>query len=71
MVSPLERSARDDFREARRKAAVEQVLANLKGESIALLSFGEVSEELKATAVDELGMQVQLSVESMGTPSSQ
>lgn len=57
MVSPLERSARDDFREARRKAAVEQVLANLKGESIALLSFGEVSEELKATAVDELGMQ--------------
>ena len=57
MVSPIERSARDDFREARRKAAVEQVLANLKGESIALLNFSKVSEDLKPTAVDELGLQ--------------
>ncbi|UCG24087.1 MAG: universal stress protein [Chloroflexota bacterium] len=57
MVGPIERSARDDFREARRKAAVEQVLANLRGESIALLNFGEVSEELKPTDIDELGMQ--------------
>ena len=57
MISPTDRSARDDFREARRKAAVEQVLANLKGESIALLNFGEVSQDLKPTTMDELGLQ--------------
>ena len=57
MLSPTESSARDDFREARRRAALEQVLANLKGESVELLNFDEIAQDLKPTAADELGMQ--------------
>lgn len=57
MVTSIETSARDDFREARRRAAVEQVLANLRGESFELLDFDTVAQGLKPTAKRKLGLQ--------------
>ncbi len=41
-------SAIDDFRNARRRAALEEIVARLTGKSVDLLSFDEVSEKLKA-----------------------
>jgi nucleotide-binding universal stress UspA family protein len=57
MVTSIETSARDDFREARRRAAIEQVLANLRGEPIELLDFDLVASHLLPTSMDELGLQ--------------
>lgn len=57
MVSSIETSARDDFREARRRAAIEQVMANLRGAPIELLNFDLVARHLVPTSMDELGLQ--------------
>lgn len=57
MVTSTQVSARDDFREARRRAALEQVLASLKGQSIELLNFDDIAQDLKPTEADELGIQ--------------
>ena len=43
-------TAVQDFRQARRKAAMEQIMAFLKGETTELLSYEEVRKKLKATA---------------------
>jgi len=45
---PSLRSAVLDFRRARRRAALEQIMARLTGRSAALLSYGEVHRKLKA-----------------------
>lgn len=42
-------SAIQDFREARRKAALEQIMAFLKGDTTELLSYEEVRKKLKVT----------------------
>lgn len=47
----LERqTAVQDFRQARRKAAIEQIMSFLKGDSNELLSYEDVRKKLKATA---------------------
>ncbi len=50
-------SAREDFREARRQAALQQVLASFKGESAELLPFDSVRRHLTAADSSELGLQ--------------
>lgn len=50
-------SAREDFKEARRQASLQQVLASLKGESAELLSFDAIRRDLKASDTSELGLQ--------------
>ncbi len=46
-----------DFRKARRRAAIEQVMAYLRGRSVDLLSFEEVRGKLKGKAGRSLGLQ--------------
>jgi nucleotide-binding universal stress UspA family protein len=41
-------SARRDFHEARRRASLEQIMARLTGRSVALFSYDEVRQKLKA-----------------------
>ncbi len=43
-------SAVQDFRQARRQAALEQIMARLTGKSVNLLSYEEVSQKLKVKA---------------------
>ncbi len=38
-----------DFRDARRRASIEQLIARLRGESVDLLSYEEVRQQLRAT----------------------
>ncbi len=57
MVTSMETSARDDFRDARRRAGLEQVMANLRGEPMELLNFDLVARNLVPTSMDELGIQ--------------
>ncbi|NLF13781.1 MAG: hypothetical protein GX597_18520, partial [Anaerolineaceae bacterium] len=38
-----------DFREARRRASMEQIVARLRGESVDLLSYEDVRKKLRAT----------------------
>ena len=51
LSSGLDRQiAVQDFRQARKKAAIEQIMTFLKGETSELLSYEEVRKKLKATA---------------------
>lgn len=59
--SPFDNSAYlmalDDFKSARRRAAMAHLLARLSGKSLELLSFGEVTQRLKETSRHDLGLQ--------------
>lgn len=59
--SPLRLSqiskARDDFQRARRRAALEQMLASMTGKSIALLPYNQVREQLKFQSAIDRGTQ--------------
>ncbi len=57
MSNLVHSSAREDFREARRRAALEQVLANLKGESAELLPFDAVRRNFQGDDTSERGLQ--------------
>lgn len=57
MSNNIFKSAKEDFREARRRASLQQVLASLKGESAELLPFDAIRRKLKATEFSELGLQ--------------
>lgn len=50
-------TAKDDFRNARRKAAIQKLLASLKRESVDLVAFEEVSEQLDMDNTRELGVK--------------
>src|SRR5512135_2659747 len=47
-----------DFREAHRRAMLEQIMARLTGKSVALLSYEEVLQQLRQTGRAERGVQV-------------
>lgn len=51
--SPRYRIARDDFRRARRKAAMQEIFSWLTGHSNSLLSFEEARQKLKASGEEE------------------
>lgn len=50
-------TAVQDFQRARRKAAMQELFARLKGESVALLSYEDVRRKLKITSERERGLQ--------------
>ena len=50
-------TAKDDFRNARRKAAIQKLLATLKRESVGLVAFEEGSEQLDMDHIRELGVK--------------
>ena len=50
-------SAREDFKQARRRAALQQVLAGIRGESVELLSFEAVHSDIEDEETSELGLQ--------------
>lgn len=50
-------AAREDFRRARQRAAMEDLLARWQGKSPNLLSFEEVRRKLRATGMSERGLQ--------------
>jgi nucleotide-binding universal stress UspA family protein/uncharacterized ParB-like nuclease family protein len=50
-------TAIDDFRNARRRAAMEEIMARLTGKSADLLSFDEVSEKLKIKGFGSRALQ--------------
>ena len=50
-------SALDDFRDARRKASIQTVLASLNGKTANLMSFSDVSEKLGGSEIQKLGLQ--------------
>jgi nucleotide-binding universal stress UspA family protein len=50
-------SAVKDFREARRRAAMEQIMARLTGRTIELLSYDEVRAKLKAGTSRDVGLR--------------
>mgnify|MGYP001351691081 CR=1 FL=1 len=57
-TNPLDyRQAIEDFRQARRQAAMQQVVARLRGEPAALLSYDDVRKKLKMTGLTEQGIQ--------------
>ena len=51
------RVALDDFRQARRKAAMQQILARFTGEQTELLSYDDIRKRLKVTNLRERGLQ--------------
>lgn len=51
------RKALDDFRRFRSKAAMERFWAGIRGESLDLLPFSEVSSKLRAVSQTNLGLQ--------------
>lgn len=57
MSNPLYNSAREDFRQARRQAALQQLWANLRGQSSNLLAFNQISRDLEAGEAIETGIQ--------------
>lgn len=57
MSVPINSSAREDFRQARRQAALQQVWANIRGESTNLLAFDQISRDLEAGEISEAGIQ--------------
>ena len=57
MEGPEFNSALNDFSEARRQAAVQEILARLTGRSNELLSYGEVAEKLHLNISSERGVQ--------------
>ncbi|HEX6305325.1 MAG TPA: hypothetical protein VFZ76_14120, partial [Anaerolineales bacterium] len=50
-------AAVQDFRRARRQAALKDVLARLRGKSVGLLSFEEVREKLRAREASKKGLK--------------
>jgi nucleotide-binding universal stress UspA family protein len=50
-------SAIEDFRRARRRAMVKEILARLRGENVKLLSFEDVRSKLRASSGQERGLQ--------------
>ena len=50
-------NAADDFREARRRASMEELMARLTGRSTQLLSFEDVRQKLKVTGESSRGRQ--------------
>jgi nucleotide-binding universal stress UspA family protein len=50
-------SAVNDFREARRRAAMEQIMARLTGRTAELLSYDEVRAKLKAGSSKQVGLR--------------
>lgn len=50
-------AAREDFRRARQRAAMEDLLARWQGKSLNLLSFEDVRRKLRATDMAERGLQ--------------
>lgn len=50
-------SALDDFRRARERAWLEEIMASLTGKSAALLSYDEVKEKLRASGGSARGLQ--------------
>ncbi len=50
-------SAAEDFRQARRQASLEQIVARLTGKSADLLSYGEVRDKLQAKAGSSVGLR--------------
>ena len=57
MSVPINNSAREDFRQARRQAALQQVWASIRGESTNLLAFNQISRDLEAGEISEAGIQ--------------
>ena len=55
--SPRYRIALHDFKQARRKAALQEIVSLLTGQSNTLLSFEEVRRRLKASGEESLGLQ--------------
>ena len=55
--SPRYRIALDDFKRARRKAALQEIISRLTGHSDALLSFEEAHQRLKASGEEEHGLE--------------
>ncbi|MEK7442370.1 MAG: universal stress protein, partial [Chloroflexota bacterium] len=51
------RSAREDFRHARREAAIQGIVARFTGKSTELLSYEEVSQKLKAVGSAHRGLK--------------
>lgn len=51
------RSALEDFQQARRQAAMQQLLARFTGEQTELLSYDDVRQKLKVTNLRERGLQ--------------
>src|SRR5512136_1741717 len=49
-------SALQDFKEARRKASIQEILARLAGRSSELLSYDEVAEKLKLNVRSDAGI---------------
>ncbi len=57
-TNPLDfRQAIEDFHQARRQAAMHQVLARLRGDTMELLSYDDVRRKLKMTGLTEQGIQ--------------
>ncbi|MEJ5225977.1 MAG: hypothetical protein WHV44_16075, partial [Anaerolineales bacterium] len=56
-LEPGYNNALEDFAEARRQAAIQDILARLTGQSNELLSFDEVARKLKLTSRTERGVQ--------------
>lgn len=54
--SPLH-AAVADFREARQRAAVQELLARLRGRSVDLLSYHDVAHKLRAVGMSERGLR--------------
>ena len=52
------RTAKDDFRNARRKAAIQRLLATLKRESVDLVPFEEVSEQFILESTRDVGVKI-------------
>ncbi len=50
-------AAINDFHRARRKAAIQQVTARLKGESLDLVAYEEIRQRLKASSQRDKGLQ--------------
>jgi len=51
------RSAREDFRHARREAAIQGIIARFTGKSTELLSYEEVSQKLRAVGSADRGLK--------------
>ena len=52
------RQAMDDFRKARTKSAMQRFWAGIKGKSLDLLTYDEISSKLKAVSQTDRGLQV-------------
>lgn len=57
MASPQYQAALQDFNDARRQAALQQITARLTGKSTELLQYEEVRRKLKARGMVERGLQ--------------